>query len=1068
MRSLAAAAALLERAATIDDQASLARLAGFTRPSLELDDDTCQALAIEALVRDARVLEGAGTLRALVARVRPGCQLRHAIVELAARLTTRAPHLLWLLVLSDATGAELALAAWSPERSRPRVASLLVERRHVAPSDAETLCAIEGAANGPDLLVHARWLEILGREALTRRFYRALEGVVETLALAAESNAELEERREIALLYVSRLLFISFLETKGWMNGDRGFLARWYAEIVGTGRSFQHRVLLPLFFGTLNTPLRMRASAARAFGRVPFLNGGLFARTPLERRLRALRFSDEALGRVFDQLLARYRFTAREASDRWSEAAIDPEMLGKAFESLMASRERRASGAFYTPHQLVDATTTAALARALGAPPLGAELVEHVLHGGAPDETAARVLRERVRELRVLDPACGSGAFLVHALDSLAALLARAGDSRPAVALRRDLLTRSIFGVDINPTAVWLCELRLWLSVVIESADDDPMAVEPLPNLDRHVRVGDALAGDTFETEPRSRSGSRIAHLRARYARASGARKRTLERTLARAERAWALGELERRLAARAATRRDLVMAARERDLFGGRQPPGRELTLALAAVRADVRAIRRERERVSAGGALPFSFPTHFPDIATRGGFDLIIGNPPWVRLHRIPPRARTELRERFTVFRAASWMRGATMAGAGSGFASQVDLAALFTERALRLLRPGALLALLLPAKLWRSIAGGGVRHLLRSEGHVLVLEDWSESPPAFDAAVYPSMVVARRAILENGRRASRGGCIGAALHRRAGAVRWEIAPERLGLDHDAASPWLVLPPDVRAAFDRLTHVGPALAESPLGRPVLGVKCGCNDAFLVRVHGGDDVLARVRAGARIGVVERALLRPVVRGETIGAGDETPEREMLIWTHGADGRPLPHLPPHAARWLAPHRARLAARADARRTRRWWSLFRLHGAAHDRARVVWADVARSPRAMVLPPGDDTVALNSCYVLPCATLEDARAFAALLSSPLAAAWLNALAEPARGGYRRYLAWTVALLPVPDDWPRARTLLAGCLTSEGDAAAGDPRLLSAVLRAYRLRHVDLAPLLAWNAR
>ena len=72
------------------------------------------------------------------------------------------------------------------------------------------------------------------------------------------------------------------------MNGDRGFLARWYAEIVGTGRSFQHRVLLPLFFGTLNTLLRMRASAARAFGRVPFLNGGLFARTPLERRLREL------------------------------------------------------------------------------------------------------------------------------------------------------------------------------------------------------------------------------------------------------------------------------------------------------------------------------------------------------------------------------------------------------------------------------------------------------------------------------------------------------------------------------------------------------------------------------------------------------------------------------------------------------------------------------------------------------------------------------------------------------------------------------------------------------------
>jgi hypothetical protein len=275
-------------------------------------------------------------------------------------------------------------------------------------------------------------------------------------------------------------------------------------------------------------------------------------------------------------------------------------------------------------------------------------------------------------------------------------------------------------------------------------------------------------------------------------------------------------------------------------------------------------------------------------------------------------------------------------------------------------------------------------------------------------------------------------------------------------------------VLPPDVRAAFDRLTRAGPPLAESALGRPVLGVKCGCNEAFIVRAHGGDDVLARVRAGARIGVVERALLRPVVRGETIGSCPDERERELLIWTHDASGAPLAQLPPHAARWLAPHRARLASRADARRTRRWWSLFRLQGAAHERARVAWADVARAPRVMVLPPGDDTVALNSCYVLPCPTLEDAHAVAALLSTALAAAWLNALAEPARGGYRRYLAWTMALLPVPDDWPRARTLLAECLTSDGPARRADPRLLSAALRAYRLRHVDLAPLLAWNAR
>jgi hypothetical protein len=132
-------------------------------------------------------------------------------------------------------------------------------------------------------------------------------------------------------------------------------------------------------------------------------------------------------------------------------------------------------------------------------------------------------------------------------------------------------------------------------------------------------------------------------------------------------------------------------------------------------------------------------------------------------------------------------------------------------------------------------------------------------------------------------------------------------------------------------------------------------------------------------------------------------------------------------------------------------------------------RVVWADMGRAPRALVLQEGDRTVPLNSCYVLPCRELDDARAIAALLNSSIAAAWLGVLAEPARGGYRRYMAWTVSLLPLPRDWIRARALLAP-LAERG--AAGDPpsvaELDAAVLRAYHVRPTDVAPLLAWHAR
>ena len=151
-----------------------------------------------------------------------------------------------------------------------------------------------------------------------------------------------------------------------------------------------------------------------------------------------------------------------------------------------------------------------------------------------------------------------------------------------------------------------------------------------------------------------------------------------------------------------------------------------------------------------------------------------------------------------------------------------------------------------------------------------------------------------------------------------------------------------------------------------------------------------------------------------------------------MLWPYDADGHLLPDLPPGAARWLAPARAALASRADARHSTPWWTLFRTEAADPRTPRVVWPDLARRPHPHLLPAGDRHVPLNTCYVArftdPVHALDDARAFAALLRSPPVAAWLTALAEPARGGYRRFLAWTVALLPVPQDWPAARQQLA----------------------------------------
>jgi hypothetical protein len=1065
--ALRSAAQLLAAARDVGSLAAIVAAAGFTNAPLPLDAEACAALGVRDAACELRVVEGSGTLRALLIECPAATPLRDSVALITSRLAVRAPHLLWLIVAARRDSSELAIAAWSVGLQRsPRVSALLVDRENVLATDALALTSLIATSDAADVLTHASWLEVLGREALSRRFYRTLAGVVTEIAESARGDAPASDRHELALLHVSRLLFLSFLETKGWLDGDRHFLANGFDRCMERGGSYHKRVLRPLFFGTLNTRVLARASAARAFGAVPFLNGGLFAPTPLERRWPRLQLTDASLGRAFGDLFSRYRFTAREDSDAWSEAAIDPEMLGKAFESLMCSGERRSSGAFYTPQALVSDVTRSALATALSRSPLSRDEIDRALDGGDVPAELAPVLRERIAELRVLDPACGSGAFLVHALESLAALQQRAGDTRPLAVLRRELLTRSIFGVDVNPTAAWLCELRLWLSVVIESEETDGMRVSPLPNLDRHIRVGDSLSGDAFE-ELRGAGGGTIASMRQRYSRATGARKRTLERALQRSERAFALAHVGEQIERCAARRRDLLAAMRGRDLFGERVRPTPQETSRLARERVRARELVARRRVLRSGGALPFAWATHFPDVAQRGGFDLVIGNPPWVRLHRIPAEARAELRARFTVFGGAAWERGARTANAGTGFAAQVDLGALFLERSLALTRDEGSLALLLPAKMWRSLAGGGARRLLRTNVQVIALDDWSESPAAFDAVVYPSLVVARK-----GAGASAPPVL-ASMHRKNDVLRWTIAPARLGLDDDPASPWIAIPPAVRDSFDRLCRAGTSIGDTPFGAPLLGVKCGCNEAFIVergeRTAQLDPATVLVRAGERSAFIEREMLRPLLRGERTIAWRAAPGSESLIWTHEESGTPLATLPPHAAKWLARWRRRLAARSDARAGKAWWTLFRTPAASSLRARVVWADMGRTPRALLLPAGDTTVPLNSCYVVPCDEHDDGLALTALLNSSLAAAWLHVLAEPARGGYHRYLGWTVALLPLPRDWPGARALLAPLARRALDGSAPPAcELLDAATRAYRLRAVDVAPLITWCAR
>jgi hypothetical protein len=1049
------AAALLRRSTSPDGVGEILRELGFPEAPQALDPGAISELGLPTNLRSASVTSGTGALRAMVLELNDAVDLRETLSLVASALGRSSSQLLWLVLAARHCTQEVAIVCWRWAGSRARVASLICRAQHVLPSDAETLARLAAVGGESDLLTHARWLDVLGREAIAGRFFLTLEQTVNELASALTGRVDAAERRELALLYVSRLIFLSFLETKGWLDGDLSFLAGGYARCVENGGRYQRRVLEPLFFGTLNTRAANRSTRARGFGRIPFLNGGLFARSCLEKQRRGSLFSDESFGNAFGCLFSRYRFSGREDTADWSDASIDPEILGKAFEALMDANNRQRSGAFYTPQEMVEGLTARAL-----------DSVFRDSHSSSLDALS---------RLKILDPACGSGAFLVHILERLALLRRERGELGSISDIRRRVLTSSIFGVDVSPMAVWLCELRLWLSIVVESDESDPMLISPLPNLDRQIRIGDSLAGGSFDDRGSMANSRKLAGLRRSYTRAIGPRKITLARALDRLERAAAIDVLTRRKVRLGAERRETLLMLRGRDLFGLRHAPEPQTLQRLDGLRRAIRQVNQEMRDLRNGGALPFSFSAHFADIAASGGFDLVIGNPPWVRIHNIASLSRARLRRDFTVYRRAAWETGARTAGAGRGFAAQVDLAALFVERGCNLLRPGGTLGNLLPGKLWRSLAGGGVREFLLENTEIAGIEDLAAMPNQFDAAVYPSVVVARRKIslpaITDASEATAAPANGDPITitiRSAGATRtWKCPTHRLSIDGTVGSPWLLLPEPARESFEHIRRGGTAMGISRFGRPLLGVKTGCNNAYIVRVDSVDGDRARVSVGGRAGEIERWMLRPVVRGETLGHWGLCGNREYLVWTNCGDGAVMPDLPPLARRWLYPHRDTLVGRSDLHRRRQWWAVFRTEGARYDRPRVLWADFGQRPRAMAVAEGDNLVPLNTCYAVCCGKADDAYALAAILNGPLAAAWLNAIAEPARGGYRRYLGWTMAMLPLPMHWLAAQKILAplGERGLQGESPSDD-ELLEAALEAYGFARDAVQPLLSWN--
>lgn len=431
----------------------------------------------------------------------------------------------------------------------------------------------------------------------------------------------------------------------------------------------------------------------------------------------------------------------------------------------------------------------------------------------------------------------------------------------------------------------------------------------------------------------------------------------------------------------------------------------------------------------------------------ALRGQIDLVVGNPPWVRIHNISSDLREQVRAGYDFCgNEAGWGLGCRVGGLNRGFGSQIDYSLPFIERALQLVRPGGRVAFVVTSKVLNALYGNALRRHLVQNVSVDRLIDYSlyEVPLFEDASNYPLIfaVTKREPDDEDKTEVT-------VVNGRGSRLDFTIQQQELPLLSTSShqikerleSPWALVPDEIQSVFHSLYQDCHLLGRRDEVRPRPGVKTGANAVFLVdsvdATDSADEVIVTTEGGERHRI-EKEVVRRLVRGEDVKAWNYR-ERHAIIWTHDdTTGEPHTSLPKRAEKYFEYHRDRLSSRADYRDTLPVWTIFRV---SEDKlgAKVAWPEIAPHLRACVLPEDaqDDEfvgagaiVPLNKVYFVPTLSDAEAHVLAGILNSTLIRAYVASYAARQRGGYFDHLSWVLGLVPIPRE-------LYGVLNAVGEA-------------------------------
>jgi len=297
--------------------------------------------------------------------------------------------------------------------------------------------------------------------------------------------------------FLGRLIFVYFLQRKGWIEDNKNYIREYFDN--KKNNNLYLNFFTPLFFDVFARKTEDRPSEVKEkFKNTPYLNGGLFEKSKLEEENSLIYLEDKFLRNLIIDFFEIYNFTVDENTINDQEVSIDPEMLGKVFENTLEEKERGKKGTFYTPREIVTFMVKESLLQFLrnetNVTPEALKKFIYNMHLEDLSKSEIRLIDEKLENIKVLDPAVGSGAFPVEMLNILVSLRkkldVRVGKNINEIELKKQFIRNNLYGVDIDSGAIEIAKLRLWLALIVDYEKED---IEPLPNLDFQFRIGNSL-----------------------------------------------------------------------------------------------------------------------------------------------------------------------------------------------------------------------------------------------------------------------------------------------------------------------------------------------------------------------------------------------------------------------------------------------------------------------------------------------------------------------------------------------------------------------------------------------